>query len=68
MPMFNEVKSMRYILGFPLGILIGYVVFYIPYSMRLSYRAFDLNIGDIDLMASVFSVLILATLELVLLN
>jgi hypothetical protein len=67
-PMFNEVKPMRYILGRPLGILIGYVVFYIPYSMQLRYRAFDLNIGDIDLMAIVFPVLILATLELVLLN
>jgi len=39
-PMFNEVKSMRYILGFPMGILIGYVAFYVPYSMRLSYLAF----------------------------
>jgi hypothetical protein len=56
------------ILGFPLSILIGYVMFYIPYSMRLSYRAFDLKIGDIDLMASVFPVSILITLELVLLS
>jgi hypothetical protein len=54
-----------HIMGFPLGILIGYVAFYVPYSMRLSYRAFSLKVGDIDLAASVLPVLILAMLELV---
>jgi hypothetical protein len=54
-----------HIMGFPLGILIGYVAFYVPYSMRLSYRAFGLKVGDIDLAASVLPVLILAMLELV---
>jgi hypothetical protein len=56
------------LLGFPLGIVIAYVVFYIPYCVRLSYREFKLNIGDFDLTASVIPLLLLVTLELVLLN
>ena len=55
------------ILGFPLGILIGYVVFYVPYSMRLSYRAFNLRITDIDLNASIMPISLLLLLELALL-
>lgn len=55
------------VLGFPLGILIGYVTFYVPYSMRLSYRAFKLRITDMDLSASVIPVLLLLGLELALL-
>ena len=55
------------VLGFPLGILIGYVTFYVPYSMRLSYRAFKLRVTDMDLSASIIPVLLLLVLELVLL-
>ncbi len=56
------------ILGFPLGILIGYAVFYVPYSMRLSYRAFQLRIREMDLSASVVPVMILSIVEIALLR
>ncbi len=55
------------VLGFPLGVLIGYVAFYVPYSMRLSYRAFKLRITDMDLSASIAPIVILGVLELALL-
>jgi len=55
------------VLGFPLGILIGYVTFYAPYSIRLSYRAFKLRITDMDLSASIFPIMLLLVLEIALL-
>lgn len=56
------------LLGFPMGIFAGYVVFYIPYCTRLSYRAFNLKIRDFDLTASVMPLLILIALEVILLD
>jgi len=41
------------VLGFPLSILVGYAVFYAPYSIKLSYGAFRMKFAEMDLVVSV---------------
>lgn len=39
-------------LGLPAGILAAYALFYVPFSVRMSYRAFDLRFFEMDFWAS----------------
>ena len=40
------------LIGFPLGIMAGYLLVYVPYSMYKSYQAFNLSALSIDLPAN----------------
>lgn len=51
------------VIGFPLSIFLGYAFFYIPYSLRLSYRAFDLRFRSMDLVTAVPALALLCLLQ-----
>lgn len=50
------------VIGLPLGMLVGYACFYVPYSMMLSYRKFDILINGKNILSMVGPVLILVIL------
>ena len=49
------------LIGFPLGIMAGYLLVYAPYSMYKSYRAFDLSVLSIDVPANLLPGLIIVS-------
>lgn len=54
--------SLYGIIGLPMGICIAYAIFYMPYSMFLSYRAFAIPVGAKKMASTVLPILILLVL------